>query len=52
MILFNIIKMYILVQVHLNTKIRILCSFFKFIFPCNLFQKVKRSYILDTLHVK
>ncbi len=24
----------------------------KFIFSCNLFQKVKLSYILDLLHVK
>ncbi len=24
----------------------------KFIFSCNLFQKVKLSYILDSLHVK
>ncbi len=36
------------VQVHLNN-VNVVK---KFIFSCNLFQKVKLSYILDSLHVK
>ncbi len=36
------------IQVHLN---KLECRE-KFIFSCNLFQKVKLSYILDSLHVK
>ncbi len=36
------------VQVHLN---KLECRE-KFIFSCNLFQKVKLSYTLDSLHVK
>ncbi len=40
--------LYMYVQVHLK-KIYIVK---KFIFSCTLFQKVKLSYILDSLHVK
>ncbi len=36
------------IQVHLN---KLECRE-KFIFSCKLFQKVKLSYILDSLHVK
>ncbi len=36
-------------QVHLKQTLNMVK---KFIFSCNLFKKVKRSYILDSLHVK
>ncbi len=35
-----------IIQVHLRKLVK------KLIFSCNLFQKVKLSYILDSLHVK
>ncbi len=42
------IYMCVYIQVHL---IKLECRE-KVIFSCNLFQKVKLSYILDSLHVK
>ncbi len=46
--LFAIITIYTYIQVHL-TKIE---YGEKVLFLCNLFQKVKLSYILDSLHVQ
>ncbi len=41
------IAVYIYIQVHLKKKL-----YGEKVFSCNLFQKVKLSYILDSIHVK